>query len=144
MGGFSRYISIVSGAVVIILGFHFIFDFIRFLNYEKRLKLESRGRGIPGAFIIGMAFGAGWTPCVGPALMGILLLAAQAGGVPRAVLYLSFYSAGLGLPFLLASVFFNTFMLRFFPPFCQLPMVARLSFSGLTQRSLVLRKSSES
>ena len=115
MGGVSRYINIVSGAIIIVLGLNIIFNFIPFLNYEKRFQLTSRLGGIFGAFLMGAAFGAGWTPCIGPLLTSILLLAAQStqgepGGISRAIMYLFFYSAGLGLPFLLASLFFNFFM----------------------------------
>ncbi|MCL2067801.1 MAG: redoxin domain-containing protein [Treponema sp.] len=127
MGGIFRYINIISGVIVITLGLHFIFDFISFLNYEKKFHLTNKIRGIPGAFAAGSAFGAGWTPCVGPALAGILLLAAQAGGIPRAVLYLACYSAGLGLPFLLASVFFNTFLKTSVKLRSHLPLIRRVS-----------------
>ncbi|MDR0320969.1 MAG: redoxin family protein [Treponema sp.] len=112
MGNTVRWINWVSGTVVIVLGLNIIFDFLDFLNYEKRFHFAAplRGhlRGISGAFLTGAAFGAGWTPCVGPILAGVLLLAAS-GGIPRAVLYLVCYSAGLGLPFLLASIFFGKF-----------------------------------
>ena len=127
MGGFSRWVNWISGALVIVLGLNVIFDFLSFLNYEKRLHLQGKPRGIVGAFLAGGAFGAGWTPCVGPVLAGILLLAAQSGGIPKAVLYLVFYSAGLGLPFLLASVFFNTFVKASAKIRASLPMIRRIS-----------------
>ncbi|MDR2478561.1 MAG: redoxin domain-containing protein [Treponema sp.] len=127
MGGVSRYINWISGAVVIVLGLNIIFDFISFLNYEKRFQLAGSSRGIAGAFLAGAAFGAGWTPCVGPVLTGILLLAAQSGGVPRAALYLTFYSAGLGLPFLLASLFFNAFVKTSQKLRPHLPLIRRIS-----------------
>jgi cytochrome c-type biogenesis protein len=125
--GVFRYINIVSGAIVIVLGLNIIFDFLSLLNYEKRFHLKSRPKGIIGAFLAGGAFGAGWTPCVGPVLAAILLLAANSGGVPRAIFYLFAYSAGLGLPFLLAAIFFNAFVkvsakLRVF-----MPLIRRIS-----------------
>ena len=104
------YINIIAGIIVIILGLNILFNFLSFLNFEKRLNPKNKPRGIIGAFFAGAAFGAGWTPCIGPVLTGILVLAAQSGGVPRAALYLFFFSAGLGLPFLLASVFYNAFL----------------------------------
>ena len=107
MGNATRWIGWVSGAVVIVLGLNIVFNFIPFLSYEKRPRFA--GRGIAGTFVTGAAFGAGWTPCVGPVLAGVLLLAAQ-GGVPRAAVFLACYSAGLALPFLLASLFFNAFL----------------------------------
>jgi len=110
MSGFFQYINLISGVVVIVLGLNIIFNFISLLNYEKRLHLKNKPKGIIGAFLAGSAFGAGWTPCIGPVLSGILLLAVNSGNIPLAVFYLVFYSAGLGLPFLLASLFFNAFV----------------------------------
>ena len=127
MGGISRWINRIAGAVVIVLGLHIIFDFLSFLNYEKRPHLAARPRGIAGVFVAGAAFGAGWTPCVGPVLAGILLLAAQSGGIPSAALYLAFYSAGLALPFLLASFFFNAFLKTSVKLRPHLPLIRRIS-----------------
>ena len=110
MDGMFRIINTVSGLIVILLGFNIIFNFFTFLNFEKRFHLKNRPKGIAGAFLAGGAFGAGWTPCVGPVLTAILVLAAQDGGIPRAVFYLLFFSAGLGLPFLLAAFSFDAFL----------------------------------
>jgi cytochrome c-type biogenesis protein len=110
MGGVLKYINIISGIIVIVLGLNIIFNFISLLNFEKRFHLKNKPRGIIGAFLAGGAFGAGWTPCIGPVLSGILLMAAQSGGIPRAVIYLVFFSAGLGLPFLLAAFSFDFFI----------------------------------
>ncbi|MFP3091287.1 cytochrome c biogenesis CcdA family protein [Treponema sp. TIM-1] len=107
IGGLSRIITMAAGIVVIILGLNMIFNFLAFLNYEKRFHLTQRPRGLVGGFLAGAAFGAGWTPCVGPILGSILLLAGQDGQMGRAALYLGAYSAGLGLPFLVAAVFFD-------------------------------------
>ncbi|MDR3020273.1 MAG: cytochrome c biogenesis protein CcdA [Treponema sp.] len=110
MGGVSKYITIAAGIIVIILGLNIIFDFISLLHFEKRFQLKNKPSGMIGSFIAGCAFGAGWTPCIGPVLTSILLLAGQSGGVLLAVIYLTFYSAGLGLPFILASFFFDIFI----------------------------------
>ena len=127
LSGASRWINLISGTVVIVLGLNIIFDFLKFLNYEKRLHLKERPRGIIGAFLTGAAFGAGWTPCVGPVLAGVLLLAARSGGIPRAIVYLACYSAGLGLPFLLASFFFNTFLKISAKLKRRLPLIQKIS-----------------
>jgi cytochrome c-type biogenesis protein len=100
LGGARRYINIAAGIVVIVFGLHMLFNFLPFLNYEKRAVFKGKAAKPFGAFIFGMAFGAGWTPCIGPVLAGILFLAAQDGNVGRSVLYLAAYSLGLGLPFL--------------------------------------------
>jgi len=127
IGGVFRYINLISGIIVIILGLNIIFDFLSLLNYEKRFHLKNKPKGIVGAFLAGGAFGAGWTPCVGPVLTGILLLAADRGGIFRAVLYLVFYSAGLGLPFLLAAFFFNAFVKISAKLRTYLPLIQRIS-----------------
>jgi cytochrome c-type biogenesis protein len=110
LGGINRIIQGVSGIVIIILGLHLLFNFIPFLNYEKRFSVSSKHSGITGAFLAGLAFGAGWTPCVGPILGAILLMAGQSGQMALAVLYLLLYSLGLGLPFLLAAIFWGKFL----------------------------------
>ena len=86
LGGTSGIINIAAGIIIIVLGFNVIFDFLCFFNYEKRLfRIEKRGllrrQGLPGAFLTGTAFGAGWTPCVGPILGSLLLMAGQRGRI---------------------------------------------------------------
>jgi len=110
MGGISKYIQIAAGIIVIILGINIIFDFLKFLNYEKRLHTTNRPKGLIGAFLAGMAFGAGWTPCIGPILAGVLFLAGQSGKTGIAAFYLFLYSLGLGIPFLLAALFFDRYL----------------------------------
>ncbi|MCL2209383.1 MAG: cytochrome c biogenesis protein CcdA [Treponema sp.] len=110
MGGLSGYIRIASGIIVIVLGLNILFDFLSFLNYEKRLNINSKPKGLIGAFLAGSAFGAGWTPCIGPVLAGVLFLAGQSGKAGIAAFYLAVYSFGLGLPFLLAAVFFDRYL----------------------------------
>jgi cytochrome c-type biogenesis protein len=122
-----QYINLVSGIIVIILGLNIIFDFLSLLNYEKRFHLKNKPKGLVGAFLAGGAFGAGWTPCVGPVLAGILLLATNSGSVWRSCLYLVFYSAGLGLPFLFASFFFNAFVRISARLRTHIPLIRRIS-----------------
>ena len=110
MGGVSFYIRIAAGIVVIVLGLNVLFDFIAVLNYEKRFNVMGKFRGLPGAFIAGAAFGAGWTPCIGPVLAGVLFLAGQSGKAGIAAMYLAVYSLGLGIPFFLAAAFFDRFL----------------------------------
>jgi cytochrome c-type biogenesis protein len=99
-----------AGIIVIVLGLNVLFDFLAFLNYEKRLHLSKRPRGFAGNFIAGACFGTGWTPCIGPVLTSVLFLAGQSGKTGIAILYLAVYSAGLGLPFLAAALFFDRFL----------------------------------
>jgi cytochrome c-type biogenesis protein len=107
LAGASRWINGVAGTVVVLLGLNVMFDFAKSLNFEKRLHVSSRPTSYAGAGLVGMAFGAGWSPCIGPILAGILFMAGSSGEVGRGILYLSIYSIGLGLPFLLAALFFT-------------------------------------
>lgn len=104
-----QLINIIAGAVVILLGFNFIFDFWKILNREKRVHIDRKPVGFLGSILLGMAFGGGWTPCVGPILASILILAGSSGKMLNGIFLLIAYSAGLGLPFLLAGLFFSQF-----------------------------------
>jgi cytochrome c-type biogenesis protein len=94
---------------------------------EHRMQLEQKPLGYLGSAVVGMAFAAGWTPCIGPVLGGILGLAATSADVTRGMLLLAVYSAGLALPFLLAAIAVESF-LGWFQRFRRfLPWVMRLS-----------------
>jgi len=97
-------IRIVGGHIICILGFHLI-GVIRIsgLDYEKRIHLNQKPLHFMGTFIIGMAFGAGWSPCIGPILGSIFILAANQNSIVQGIVLLTLYSAGLALPFLLIS-----------------------------------------
>ena len=105
--GATRTINLIAGIIVILLGINIVFDFIKVLNLERRFHFTRRPKGKVGSFLVGLAFAAGWTPCIGPILTGILFMAGSAGTVGTGVLYLSVYSAGLAIPFLLTALFFN-------------------------------------
>ncbi len=102
----------LGGVIVIVLGLHMA-GIVRlpFLAYERRFQAGGKA-GLATAFVMGLAFAFGWTPCVGPILGGILVLATQED-VARGSLLLAAYSLGLGVPFLLAGLFLNAFF-RFF------------------------------
>ncbi len=106
-----RMIRIAGGSVIILLGLHVAGILsIKGLQYEKKLRLESKPVTMFGAFIVGMVFAVGWTPCVGPALAAILGLAGTKKTITQGALLLSFYSLGLGLPFILTALAVNTFL----------------------------------
>ena len=96
-----------AGVVVVILGLNMLFDFIPFLRGEIKATLPARAAGFSRAFLFGMLFAAGWSPCIGPILSSILLFAAQSGNGVKAAFLLGAYSLGLGIPFLLAGLFFD-------------------------------------
>jgi cytochrome c-type biogenesis protein len=98
----------ISGAVIIVFGLHFLGVFtIPMLNREARLDAGDRGGSAFGAYILGLAFAFGWTPCIGPQLGAILSMAAMESSVERGTMLLGIYAVGLGLPFLLAGAFID-------------------------------------
>ena len=99
----------VAGAVVVLFGLNAVFDFWKALNIERRFHLRGRPNGLLGSALIGLAFGAGWTPCVGPILASVLFLAGTTETMTRGMALLAVYSLGLGTPFLLAGLFFSSF-----------------------------------
>ncbi len=95
-----------AGLVVMLFGAHFVGVFrIGFLDREARLDAGDRGGSALGAYVLGLAFAFGWTPCIGPQLGAILSLAASEANVARGTLLLAVYAAGLGLPFLAVAAF---------------------------------------
>lgn len=105
-----RWFEIVGGCVVILLGLHFIGIFrLKFLNREKKIHLKDKPLGFIGTVLVGMAFGAGWTPCVGPILGAILTMAATTQNIFKGIVLLAFYSVGLGLPFLISGLIIHKF-----------------------------------
>lgn len=97
-----------AGLVVIVLGLHFLHVIrIPLLDSEARLETGDRGGSVFGAYILGLAFAFGWTPCIGPQLGMILSLAATGGEAGRGASLLAIYALGLGIPFLLSAIFIN-------------------------------------
>jgi cytochrome c-type biogenesis protein len=109
----SAYLRIVGGIMIIVLGLHLLGILrIRALNMDKRIHLNKKPVHFVGALVIGMAFAAGWSPCIGPLLGSVLILAANQDTVSQGMGLLTVYSAGLALPFMLLSVGIH-YMLRF-------------------------------
>ncbi len=104
-------IRIIGGIIVIIFGL-FIAGFLKidFLLKDKKFHLSGKPTGYIGIFIIGMAFAAGWSPCIGPILGTILLYASSKGSTIYGLKLLSVYSLGLAIPFLLSALAINTFL----------------------------------
>jgi len=112
MGGiiakYSWIVRYVGGGIILVFGCHLLgLINIRGLNFERRIHLDEKPMHIMGTFVIGMAFGAGWSPCIGPMLGSILIVAGSQETVMQGIVLLSIYSAGLALPFLLISFFIN-------------------------------------
>jgi len=104
-------LRIVGGIIIIIFGIHFMQIIqIPFLNREMRYQIESYRPGIVGSYVIGLSFAFGWTPCIGPILGSVLSIAASSETVTYGIVLLMLYSAGLGIPFLIAAYAINGFM----------------------------------
>ena len=104
----------VGGLLIFLFGVHItgLFHFGVLLG-EKRVQLHKKPSGFAGTFVVGVAFAAGWTPCIGPILASILMIAATSGHAGEGVSLLSVYSLGLGVPFLLSGLLFHHFLIIF-------------------------------
>ena len=97
----------IAGLTVMVFGAHFVGVFrIGFLDREMRMDAGDRGGSAFGAYVLGLAFAFGWTPCIGPQLGAILSLAASEASMTRGTALLGVYAVGLGIPFLLVAAFF--------------------------------------
>jgi cytochrome c-type biogenesis protein len=106
--GHQAWIRIAGGILIILFGLHLTGLLpIPLLQHEKRLHLHRKPLHFLGTFLIGMAFGAGWTPCIGPILGSVLVLAQSKETVSQGAWLLALYSAGLALPFILLSAGIN-------------------------------------
>jgi cytochrome c-type biogenesis protein len=128
LGYYQVWLQRAGGVLIILFGLLCLGVLsARPLLSEHRMQLEQKPLGYLGSAVVGMAFAAGWTPCIGPVLGGILGLAATSADVTRGMLLLAVYSAGLALPFLLAAIAVESF-LGWFQRFRRfLPWVMRLS-----------------
>ena len=108
---YQREMSIAAGLVIMLFGLHFVGILrIPILYREARFAAQSKGGSAVGAYVLGLAFAFGWTPCIGPVLGAILSLAAQEGSVGRGMVLMGAYAAGLGLPFLATALFLDRAM----------------------------------
>jgi len=104
-------LSIVAGLVIIVMGLHFLGVFrIAFLQREARVQVANQPGGLVGAYVLGLAFAFGWTPCIGPVLAAILAVAGSQDTVGRGAGLLAVYSLGLGIPFMIAAGFAERFI----------------------------------
>ncbi len=104
----------IAGIVVILFGLHTMGVLrIGWLYSERRMQIDAKPKGVAGAFLVGLAFAFGWTPCIGPILSGILLLAAEQQTVSRGITLLAVYSLGLGVPFLMTALAIDRFFTAF-------------------------------
>jgi cytochrome c-type biogenesis protein len=101
----------VGGSIIIIFSLHLLGIInIKGLNFEKRFHVKETPFHLMGVFVIGMAFGAGWSPCIGPILGSILIVASDQETIFNGMLLLAVYSLGIAIPFILISVFITRMM----------------------------------
>ncbi len=121
----------IAGVIIVIFGLHFIGVFrIGFLNFEKRFYLENKPAGLVGSYILGLAFAFGWTPCVGPILASVLMVATSGDSIGYGISLLTVYAAGLGIPFLVAAFAVKPFM-KFLSRFKSQMRKIELTIGGL-------------
>ena len=107
----NRWVAIVGGLVIVVFGLHLMGVLkISALYRDTRKFSDDKPRGPLGSLVLGFAFAAGWTPCIGPILAAILAVAARSGGWQSGVVLMSFYAAGLAVPFLLTGLGINKFL----------------------------------
>ena len=107
----SDIFRIAAGVIIILFSLHVLNIFnIKFLNYEKKYYTK-KPTGLLFTFVVGMAFGFGWTPCIGPILGSIIALASIEESLPKAVTLLIFYSLGLAIPFILSGFLIQKFLM---------------------------------
>ena len=108
---YQQWLQRIGGALIIGFGLVCLGVIkVGFLTQERRVQVEHKPVGYVGSVLVGMAFAAGWTPCIGPVLGAILGLAATSNDLTRGTLLLTAYSAGLAVPFLLAAVALESFL----------------------------------
>ena len=122
-----QILSYVAGAIIIVFGLHFLGLFkIGFLYREARFQIANKPLGLVGAYVMGLAFAFGWTPCVGPVLTAILFVAGNEADAMHGGLLLLAYALGIGIPFIIAAMFAGQFM-RFMTKFrSQMGMIEKI------------------
>jgi len=109
-----QWIERIGGVILIVLGLHMVGLFkIPKLEKQMRFDMSKRNSGKFGPLVVGMAFGAGWTPCIGPILAGILTIAASSSSVVTGASLLGVYSLGLAIPFLVSAIAIDRFLVFF-------------------------------
>ncbi len=108
---YQEWVARIGGVLIIIFGLYTLGVLkLDLLSRDKRVHLDRKPVGYLGSVLVGMAFGAGWTPCIGPILGGILGLAASQADLQRGMILLAWYSAGLAVPFLVTAYAVETFL----------------------------------
>jgi cytochrome c-type biogenesis protein len=125
---YEEYLRIIGGILVIIFGLHISgLIKIKFLYYEKRIAEPSKLGNSASSILLGMAFAAGWTPCIGPILGSILIYAQSMGTIYKGTILLVFYSLGLAMPFIFTALAIESFAKYFKKISKYMPVIAAIS-----------------
>ena len=108
---YSWVVRYLGGGIILVFGLHLLGIInIKGFNFEKKIHVKEKPLHLMGVFVIGMAFGAGWSPCIGPMLGSILIVAGNQDTILKGVSLLAVYSAGLAIPFIIISFFINSIL----------------------------------
>ena len=108
---YSWVVRYLGGGIILVFGLHLLGVInIKGFNFEKKIHVKKKPLHLMGVFVIGMAFGAGWSPCIGPMLGTILIVAGNQDTVLKGISLLAVYSAGLAIPFIIMSFFINSIL----------------------------------
>ncbi len=108
---YSWVVRYLGGGIILVFGLHLLGIInIKGFNFEKKIHVKEKPLHLMGVFVIGMAFGAGWSPCIGPLLGSILIVAGNQDTILKGVSLLAVYSAGLAIPFIIISFFINSIL----------------------------------
>lgn len=111
LGQYLDALSYAAAVILVVFGLHFLGVIkVPLLYREARMESSAEATTVLGAYLMGLAFGFGWTPCVGPALASILMIASGMGDIWRGALLLFFYGAGMTAPFIVAALFAKPFL----------------------------------
>ena len=125
-------LAMIAGALILLMGLHFL-GWLRLtvLYREARFHAASKPAGLLGAYLVGLAFAFGWTPCVGPVLATVLMVAGAEGTATRGAGLLAVYALGIGLPFLAAAAFAGPFLKLVTRFRRHIPLVEKVTGAGL-------------
>ncbi len=135
---YADILGVVSGAVLILFGLHLL-GLVKFswLYRQAKLEVSQKPAGLLGAYLVGLAFGFGWSPCVGPVLAAILIVAGAESSLWRGALLLAFYAAGIGIPFLAAAAFAGPFLVWALAVKTRLGLIEKISGALLVATGVV-------
>ncbi|MBX6366031.1 MAG: cytochrome c biogenesis protein CcdA [Gemmatimonadetes bacterium] len=140
---YGAWLGRIGGVLLVAFGLYLVGALpLQALMRERRVHLAQKPAGYAGSVLVGVAFGAGWTPCIGPVLGGILTLAATQGSVGQGIGLLAFYSLGLAVPFLASTLLLDRFLTGFSRMRRVMPWVNRVSGALLIALGLLLMSGS--